>query len=153
MIVFGLPEVESLPDSKKLVDELLNFLVGRSVPLNNLFHLGHRKKTFDSVVQCCPRPVMLQPLSSWDRRLILSAIRKLKGYTVSNIYICEDLSSVERQKRRERFGIRQVAAAVVGSDHMNSHCPPQSHSLPIASHLSPSVIESSSSAQGSLTEQ
>ena len=147
---FGLPEVESLLDLKKSVDELLNFLVGRSVPLNNLFHLGHRKKTFDSVVQCCPRPVMLQPLSSWDRRLILSAIRKLKGYTVSNIYICEDLSSVERQKRRERFGIRQVAAAVVGSDHTDSHW---SQSLPIISHPSPSVIESGSSAQSSLADQ
>ena len=68
---------------------------------------------------------------------------------MSNFYIREDLSSVERQKRRERFGIRQVAAAVVGSDHTDSHCPPQSHSLPITSHLSPSVIESVSSAQGS----
>jgi len=153
LIVFGLPEVESLPDLKKSVDELLNFLVGRSVPLNDLFCLGRRKKTSDSEVQCRPRPVMLQPLSSWDRRLVLSAVRKLKGYTVSNVYIREDLSPVERQKRRERFGTRKVAAAVVGSDHTDSHCPPQSQSLPITSHPSPSVIESSSSAQGSLTDQ
>ena len=111
LIVFGLPEVESLTDLKKSVDELLNFLVGRSVPLNDLFHFGRRKKTSDSVVQCRPWPVMLQPLSSWDRRLVLSAVRKLKGCTVSNIYICEDLSPVERQKRRERFGTRKVAAA------------------------------------------
>ena len=55
----------------------------------------------DSVVQCRPWPMMLQPLSSWNRRLVLSAVRKLKGYTVSNIYISEDLSLVERQKRRE----------------------------------------------------
>ena len=98
---FGLPEVESLLDLKKSVDELLNFLVGRSVPLNDLFHLGRQKKTSDSVVQCRPRPVMLQPLSSWDRRLVLSAVRKLKGYTVSNIYIREDLSLVEWQKHCE----------------------------------------------------
>jgi len=41
LIVFGLPEVESLLDLKKSVDELLKFLVGRSVPLNDLFRLGH----------------------------------------------------------------------------------------------------------------
>ena len=93
------------------MDELLNFLVGRSVPLNDLFRLGRRKKTSDSVVQVRPWPVMLQPLSSWDRRLVLSAVRKLKGYTVSNIYSRENLSPVERQKCRERFGTRTVAAA------------------------------------------
>ena len=96
---------------------------------------------------------MLQPLSSWDRRLVLSAVHKLKGYRVSNIYIREDLSPVERQKRHERFGTRKVAAAVVSSDHTDSQCPPQSQSLPNTSHPSPSVIESSSSAQGSPTEQ
>ena len=96
---------------------------------------------------------MLQPLSSWNRRLVLSAVCKLKGYTVSNIYIREDLSLVERRKRRERFGARKVAASVIGTDHTDSNCPPQSQSLPITSHLSPSVIESSSSAQGSPTEQ
>ena len=75
--------MESLPDLKKLVDELLHFLIGRSVPLNDLFRLGRRKKTSDLVVQCRPWPVILQPLSSWDRRLVLSAVRKLKGYTFS----------------------------------------------------------------------
>jgi len=72
---------------------------------------------------------------------------------VSHIYIREDLSLVEWRKRRERFGTRKVAAAVVGTDHTDSHCPPQSHTLPITSHLSPSVIESSSSAQDSPTKQ
>ena len=77
---------------------------------------------------------------------------------MSNVYIREDLSPVERQKHCERFGTRKVAAAVVAaavvrSDHTDSHCPPQSQSLPITSHPSPSVIESSSSAQGSPTDQ
>jgi len=72
---------------------------------------------------------------------------------VSNIYIREDLSPMEWQKHCECFGTRKVAAAVVGSDHTDSHCPPQSQSLPITSHPSPSVIESGSSAQGSPTEQ
>jgi len=55
--------------------------------------------------------------------LVSSAVCKLKGYTVSNIYIREDLFPAERQKCRERFGTLKVAAA---SDHMDSHCPPQS---------------------------
>ncbi len=50
-----------------------------------------------------PRPVLLKVSSAWDRRLILSTVRKLRDYAVKRIFIREDLSPVEQLKRREAF--------------------------------------------------
>ena len=97
LFVFGLPEVESLPELKKAVDELFNFLVGRSVPLRDLFRLGRRVRTADSSSPICPRPVLLKLMSSWDRRLVMSAVRMLKGYRLNGIFVREDLSPEERR--------------------------------------------------------
>ena len=69
LIIFGLPEVESLPALKNSVDELLTFLVGKSVPLRDLFCLGRRRKISDSGPPGRPRPVLLKFMSTWDRRL------------------------------------------------------------------------------------
>ena len=153
LIIFGLPEVESLPDLKKSVDELLNFLVGKSVPLSDLFRLGRRMKSSDSVPPARPRPVLLKLLSAWDRRLILSVICKLKGFRVTGMYIREDLSQEQRQKHRERSGTPKAADAVVGSNlvvdssiqSQSSRTQPQPPS-PLSS--SSSVNVSGSSAQG-----
>ena len=111
LIIFGL--AESLPNLKKSVDELLNFLVGKSIPLSDLFRLGRCMKTSDSVPPGHPRPVLLKLLSAWDCRLILSVIRKLKGFRVTGMYIREDLSPEERQKCREHS---KTADAAVGSN-------------------------------------
>ena len=99
LIVFGLPEVKTLPDLKKSVDELLTFVVGRSVPLNDLFRLGRLKQPGDSSLlspSFRPHPIILKFSSAWDRRLVLSAVRKLKGYTLMRIFIREDLSPEDR---------------------------------------------------------
>ncbi len=40
LIVFGLPEVKYLPELKQSVDEMLTFIVGKPVPLNDLYRLG-----------------------------------------------------------------------------------------------------------------
>ena len=41
-------------------------------------------------------------MSSWDRRLVLSAVRELNRFSVKSIFIREDLSPDERKKRREK---------------------------------------------------
>ena len=84
LIVFGLPEVKSLPELKESVDELLTFIAGKPVPLNDLFRLGRPSKPSSefasSEVPPRPRPVLLKGSSAWDRRLILSPVRKLRDY-------------------------------------------------------------------------
>ena len=154
LIIFGLPEVESLPALKKSVDELLNFLVGKSIPLHDLFRLGRRKKIPDSMPPCRPRPVLLKLMSTWDRRLDMSAVSKLKGFRVTSMYIIEDLSPEERQKRCDRYGSRKVTGTVTGSCPAEFHSALHSQSLPSQpqspspSHFSPSVNDAGSSTLG-----
>ena len=77
LIVFGLPEIKSLPDLRQSVDELLTFVVGRSVP-----RLCRLKQPGDSMSSppIRPRAIILKLSSAWDYKLVLSAVRKLKGY-------------------------------------------------------------------------
>ena len=57
LIIFGMPEVESLPAIKRSVDELLTFIVCKSVPLHDV--------------------------STW---VVMSAVRKLKEFKMSGLY-------------------------------------------------------------------
>ena len=83
---------------------LLSLLVG---PFPDLFRLSRLNKPTSQVASSeaptRPRPVLLKVPSAWDRRLILSTVRKLRDYTLKRIYIREDLSSDERLKRREAY--------------------------------------------------
>ena len=59
LIIFGLPEAEALPALKNSVDELLTFLVAKSVPLRDLLRLDCCRKFSDSGPSGCLRPVLL----------------------------------------------------------------------------------------------
>ena len=63
LIIFGLPEVDSLPDLKNSVDELLSFLVGKPIPISDMYRLGRRKVLTVASVTPRPRPVILKLLS------------------------------------------------------------------------------------------
>ena len=127
LIVFGLPEVKSLTDLRQSVDELLTFVVGRPVPINDLFRLGRLKPPGDSMSSppLRPRPVILKLSSAWDRRLVLSTVRKLKGYAIKRIFIREDLSLEDRQKRKEFARTRNPSAANVESVRVEVSTPGQ----------------------------
>ena len=49
--------------------------------------------------------MLLKFMSTWDRRLVMSVVNKFK---LSGLYIREDLSPEEHQKRRDRFGSRKA---------------------------------------------
>ena len=98
------------------------FIVGKPVPLNDLFRLGRRSQTSDSVSSSPvrPRPVLLKLSSAWDRRLILSAVRKLRGYAIKRLFIREDLSPEDRQKRRESARAHGLPAVNSGSGQVEA---------------------------------
>ena len=92
IICFGLPEESSLADLNKSVNKVLSFLVGSSV---DVIRLGKRSK--DSQLKL--RPLLIKLASVWDRRMIMSNVRKLKDYEVSKLYIREDLSPQSRKMK------------------------------------------------------
>jgi hypothetical protein len=71
------------------VHEIVSFLAGRTVEIADVIRIGGRYQAGRI------RPVLLKLRSIWDRRILLSARRKLKDYRVTNhedarIYIHED---------------------------------------------------------------
>ena len=93
VIIFGLPEEDSLKKTKEVVDQLLHYITGKSVLWKDAFCLGRRKSTAStsSMVPPPPRPLLVKLCSEWDKRLILSAKHKLKDYDVQNVFLREDL--------------------------------------------------------------
>ncbi len=91
-----------LTDTKSTVDEILEFLAGHPVGVSDLVRLGHRIKQPnpdpDFPAQH-PRPVLVRLSTVWDRRLVLASKRKLKEFHISRLFIREDLSLEDRQKR------------------------------------------------------
>ena len=148
LIIFGLPEVESLSALKNSVDKLLSFLVGKSVPPCDLFRLGRCRKISDSGPPGRPRPVLLKFMSTWDRRLVMSAVSKLKDIKMSGLYIREDLSPEERQKCHDRFRSRKAIGAGNNPDDSDNTLRSQPLIAQLQS-LSPCDLPSSASVSGS----
>lgn len=99
LILFGLPTTSSLPELKEKVNDILHFLVGTSVPLRDLYRLRQKKPSPHNSASR-PRPVILIFDSIFDRRLVLSSVRKLKEYSVKGLFLRADLPLDIRVKRQ-----------------------------------------------------
>ena len=146
-IIFGLPEAKSLSDLRNSVDELLLFLVGKSVPLDDMFRLGRLAPQSSGSVSSSPvrpRPILLKLSFTWDCRLVLSSVRKLKEFAVKRFFIREDLSPEERQKRRDSTRVRNLPTdAAAGNSQADAsgvssvHLPHSSPDIPSVSSVDP----------------
>ena len=96
VILFGLPE-SSLLDTKSAIDDLSTFLIGKTIKVVDAFRLGRRSELNNTR----PRPLLIKVDNFWDRRLLLSSCRKLKGYSVSKLFLREDLPPEARTSKRK----------------------------------------------------
>ena len=107
LVVFGIGESRSLPETMDYVKSMLEFLTGRSTPVKDMFRIGRIKKPGgDEPTTSRPRPILLKLVSPWDRRLVLANRSNLKHYSVKGIFVCEDLSPEARQQHRENLAAR-----------------------------------------------
>ena len=97
VIFFSIPEQDIL-HTRSLIDEACVHLVGKDIPINDLYRLGKQSRSEDVNH---PRPVLVKFLTVWDRRLILLSKRKLKDFRLSRIFVRPDLSPEERRDRRQ----------------------------------------------------
>ena len=91
LILFGLHDHGSLVETKASVDEILEFLVGRSIHVKDLFRLGkyvHPKDFEDSRRQ---QPVLIKLTAPWDRRLILLQKSNLQKFKIARLFLREDV--------------------------------------------------------------
>ena len=94
VIIFGLPEKKSIVETKSEVDQVLEFLVGRSISIRDLFRLG--KFTHSTR----PRPLLIKLATIWDRKLILAQKRKLREYHSARLFLREDVPPDHKLRQR-----------------------------------------------------
>ena len=96
IIVFGV--AEALDWRVKLTD-VINFVAGREVTVNDAFRVGRAVTGSDK-----PRPIIVKLCNVWDRRLVLSKCRILSSCTnyMSKIFIAADEPLEERRKKTIR---------------------------------------------------
>ena len=92
LILFGLQETGSIVESKQLVDEILLFIAGRSIPIKDLFRLVRPSSGSSASSSGKPRPVLIKLMTAWDRRAVLYSKRKLKDFRLGRLFLREDLS-------------------------------------------------------------
>lgn len=121
MILFGLPET-SLLEAKTAIDNVFTYLIGKNVKIVDAFRLGRRPE----ILSARPRPLLIKLDNYWDRRLLLSSCRKLKDYSVSKLFLREDLPP-EARTSKSKGQAKKVSADI--TDSASSSLPNQPSSV------------------------
>ena len=87
LILFGLPECRSIVDTKESVDEMLEFLAGKTVSVKDVFRLGKFDSSRGAQGSQRPRPVLIKLTTPWDRKVILLRKSNLKGFKVPRLFL------------------------------------------------------------------
>ena len=99
-------ETGSIVESKQLVDEILLFNTGRSIPIKDLFRLGKLARPSSGSSCFLIRETTSSSYKvndAWDRRVVLYSKRKLKDFRLGHLFLQEDLSP-EHKDRRQKVG-------------------------------------------------
>ena len=92
----------SLLELKDIVDEMLEFLVGKPVAVNDIMRIGRVRKDSEAALHPQrPRPVLIKLDTVWNRCLLLASKHKLKDFRTERLFLREDLSVEARQKLAE----------------------------------------------------
>ena len=92
LILFGLPEGRSIVDTKDSVDEIMEFLAGKPIPVKDVFRLGRYDRTSSgSQSSRRPQPVLVKLTTQWDRKLILLCKSNLRSFKISRLFLREDV--------------------------------------------------------------
>ena len=103
IIVFNLPEA-SLMETKSAIDKISEYLIGKKVNIHNAIRLGKRKPPGNDSAPTRPRPILITLDSDWDKRLLLSNCRNLKGFsTYKKLFLRADLPPDHPQRANRRI--------------------------------------------------
>ena len=97
LVLFGLPENDSILKLKSEIDEVLEFLAGKQVTVNDVFRLGKFSASSNR-----PRPVLIKLATAWDRKVILLRKRDLKDFKTSRLFLREDVPPDHKLRQRGR---------------------------------------------------
>ena len=142
LILFGLPEFGSLVESKASVDEVLEFLTGKPIPISDMFRLGKYVKEPSSLTR--PRPVLIKLCTAWDRKLILLQKRNLLHFIIKRLFMREDVPPEHSlRQNRSRVVVQKVniAESLLPPNSNDAHV--QSSTLHTVTTTSPTLTTTS----------
>ena len=97
LVLYGLPENDSIIKLKLEIDEVLEFLAGKQVTVNDVFRLGKFSASSNR-----PLPVLIKLATAWDRKVILLRKRDLKDFKTSRLFLREDVPPDHKLRQRGR---------------------------------------------------
>ena len=83
--------MQSIVHDKDRIDEILNYAVGRNVPVADAFPLGKPKDSAEQpgegTSEVRLQPILVKLGCAWDRRVVLLAKRKLQEFESGTFYV------------------------------------------------------------------
>ena len=158
LVLFGLAENDSILQLKSEIDEVLEFLAGKSVAVSDVFRLGRYSASAKR-----PRPVLIKLATAWDRKVILLHKRNLKSFSTSRLFLREDVPPDHKLRQKIPSldtAVQPPSAPSVALEPSNLPASPSTdpqrtigtdasilhHTLDVAPSLPPSISHSSSSS-------
>ena len=89
------------------MDEILEFLSGKSIQIKDMFRLG---KFISQTTSSRPRPVLIKLCTAWDRKLVLLCKSSLKDFHIKRLFLREDVPP------EHKLRVRKVVSSLHSSD-------------------------------------
>ena len=109
LILFGLPESQSIIDLKKTVDEIFEFLAEKPVQIKDLFRLGKRNPSPSPGAR--PRPIFIKVCATWDRIVLLLRKKNLQQFRLKGLFLRADVPPEHRLRQGTHVRTKSQPAA------------------------------------------
>ena len=110
VILFGLPENQTIVEAKGVVDEMFAFLSGKQVQIKDILHLG-RFRSPASPSSSRPRPLLIKLCTVWDRKLLLLRKSNLREFHIKRLFLREDVAPDHKLRQRKPVPPSTVSAS------------------------------------------
>ena len=111
VILFGLPENQTIVEAKGIVDEMFDFLIGKQVQIKDILRLGRFRSPASPSSH--PRPLLIKLCTVWDRKLLLLHKSNLREFRIKRLFLREDVAP--DHKLRQRKSVPPSTASASGT--------------------------------------
>ena len=91
VILFRLPENQTIVEAKGVVDEMFDFLIGKQVQIKDILRLGRFRSLASPSSR--PRPLLIKLCTVWDCKLLLLRKSNLREFRIKRLFLREDVCS------------------------------------------------------------
>ena len=99
VILFGLPENQTIVEAKGVVDEMFDFLIGKQVQIKDILRLGRFRSPASPSSR--PRPLLIKLCTVWDRKLLLLRKSNLREFRIKRLFLREDVAPDHKLRQRK----------------------------------------------------